>query len=273
MKRSAYLTTSRVQALADQLGFRDWEIVQTLSKLRTAQGRQIQRLHFADEPEGTQARRCRRHLRRLADLGVVSRLDRVVGGVRAGSSGHVYSLSTGGAKLAARLGRSSVTRPQKPTTPGAAFLGHQLAISELYVRLVEAERARHLELLTYDAEPDCWRSFVGPMGGRSWVKPDASAELGIGTAYIDSYFIEIDRATQSSAVLAQKCVSYRQYAASGREQERTGVFPEVVFLVPDERRKALVVDVLAKQPADSWKLFRVGLFDEAVELFTRGDKQ
>jgi hypothetical protein len=83
----------------------------------------------------------------------------------------------------------------------------------------------------------------------------------------------VDRATQSASVLAQKCVAYRRYAATGREQERTGVFPQVLFLVPDERRKAFVVDVLAKQAPESWKLLRVGLFDEVVDLFARGEEQ
>lgn len=273
MKRSAYLTSNRIQGLADQLGFRDWEIVQTLSKLRVVQARQLQHLHFIDESPATQARRCRRYLQRLVTLGVVTRLDRVVGGVRAGSAGHIYVLSTGGLKLAARLGRPAPARSQKPTTPGAAFLGHRLAVSELYVRLVEAERDRRLELLSYDAEPDCWRRFIGPGGGRAWAKPDSFVELGIGPSFIDSYFVEVDRATQSSSALKEKCVAYRRYRVTGAEQERTGVFPQVVFLVPDERRKAFVVDVLAKQPPESWKLFRVGLFDEAVDLFTRGEEQ
>jgi len=264
MKRSAYLTSNRIQAIADQLTFRDWEIVQSLAKLRVAQARQLQRLHFTDESPPTQARRCRRHLERLTALGVVERLDRVVGGVRAGSSGHIYVLSIGGIKLAARLGKTSSARPQKPTTPGAAFLRHRLAITELYVRLVEAERDRQLDLVTFDAEPTCWRRYIGRRGVSEWVKPDAFVELGVGADFMDAYFVEIDRGTQSASVLAEKCDVYYHYSGTGREGE---AFPEVLFLVPDERRKAFVVDVLAKQPAERWKLFRVGLFDEAIERF------
>jgi hypothetical protein len=273
MKRSAYLTSNRVQALADLMSFRDWEVVQTLDKLRLAQARQLQRLHFTEGSPLSQARQCRRALERLTALGIVIRLDRVVGGVRGGSAAHVYSLSVGGLKLAGRLGRTNQRRAQKPTTPGIAFLGHRLAISELFVRLTEAERRRQLELLSFQAEPDCWRRFVGPGGGRAWAKPDAFVELGIGPAFIDSYFVEVDRGTQSSTALKQKCIAYRRYAATGREQERSSVFPQVLFLVPTEARKAFVVDVLTSQPPDSWNLFRVGLFDEAVDVFAQGEEE
>ena len=46
--------------------------------------------------------------------------------------------------------------------PGLAFVRHTLAVTELYVRLREAERAGTLELLEFEPEPECWRSYPLP---------------------------------------------------------------------------------------------------------------
>lgn len=42
-----------------------------------------------------------------------------------------------------------------PYQPGLAFHRHTLAITELYVQLVEADRAGTVELVRFDPEPHC----------------------------------------------------------------------------------------------------------------------
>ena len=37
--------------------------------------------------------------------------------------------------------------------------------------------------------------------------------------------------------------------------------------MPSERRKAVFVDVLAAQPEESWKLFRVALSTQGADVF------
>jgi len=149
------------------------------------------------------------------------------------------------------------------------FLAHSLAVTESYVRVVEAELAGRLELLRFTAEPASWRQFAGPGGGRAVLKPDAYLELALGQ-YEDRWLIEIDRGTEAASTLTRKLDTYRAYRASGREQAGGGVFPRVLILVPDERRRQVVVDVCGRQPADSWKLFRVALLDQLVEVLEQG---
>ena len=84
------LTLTRLQSLALQLDSVELEVIASLRKVRMASGDQLRRLHFGSGQAAE--RRARRVLSRLTDLAVVSRLDRTIGGRRAGSKGHIYGL-------------------------------------------------------------------------------------------------------------------------------------------------------------------------------------
>jgi hypothetical protein len=268
MSRGAYLTEARVAELAEQLSPTEQAIVATLDRVRVATGEQLRRLHITgDGSASTVARRARRTLDRLVALRVLTRLDRRVGGARAGSSGYLYALDVAGQRVASACGPAGGARIRRPWTPGRAFLAHQLAVTELYVRLREAVREGDLELLAFDAEPACWRAFTGVGGGRVWLKPDAFVRTAAGE-YEHFSFVEVDRATQSAPALARKLTAYRRYFATGREQERAGVFPQVVLLVPSEARKRVAVNVCGGQPADSWPLWQVARYDDAIAALT-----
>jgi len=260
----------RSEELSCQLTQREWDILVTLAKLRLACTRQLEALHFTDASPLANARHARRVLAKLAELGLVSRLERRVGGVRAGSAGYVWSLGTMGQKLVTGRGPAGGSKLQTPWTPGRAFLAHRLSISGLYVELVEAERSDRLELMRFEAEPTAWRSFTGAHGAPVRLKPDAYIQVGLGE-YLDGYFVEIDLATESPAVIARKAAVYRSYWQTGREQARSdGVFPLVAFLVPTTARAQVVAEVLGRQPVDVRQLYRVGLRTNAVGLLTRG---
>lgn len=260
-----YMSAGRREALAARLGPRDWQIMATLERVHLAQTRQVQRLHFVDGTPLSSARSCRHALERLVEQRVLARLSRRIGGVRAGSDSFVYALDVGGQHLLSE--RREDRRIQRPWTPGAAFTRHALLVSELYVRLVEAERHGRLELLDFTGEPSCWRSFAGPGGGRLLLKPDACVRTGLGS-YVDAWFVEVDRATESPSTLDRKLALYRRYWLSGREEAKHGVFPQVLFLVPDERRRDMIVEVCARQPAESWQLYRVVLFNDAISAMS-----
>jgi hypothetical protein len=262
------VTEAHVASLADTLSPREHAIVATLDRLRIASATQLSRLHFIDAgTPRTAARRTRRTLHRLVSRRVILRLDRRIGGPGAGSADYVYALDVAGQRLASACGPAGGARIRRPWTPGVSFLRHGLAVSELYVRLWEAEIAGGLDLLDFDAEPLCWRTFTGIGGARLALKPDAFLRLGIGD-YEAFYFIEVDRATQSRPAITRKLTRYRRYHQTGREQKRFGVFPKVLLLVPSERRKAALVDLAAAQPAASWELFQVARYDHAVAVLT-----
>lgn len=255
-----YLSTKRLAELESTLSPRDWAILATLSRLRLVTGHQLERLYFA----GLTKRRAQQALASLVVRGVLVRLSRTVGGVRAGSAGHVYTLGAAGLRLATK----SAGRRPRTWNVGLPFLAHSLAVTELYVRLVEADRAGLLELREFAAEPASWRSFSGPYG-RAVLKPDAHLIVRLGE-FEDQWFIEVDRGSESTTTLARKCEQYRRYWQTGTEQASTGVFPRVLFLVPDSKRHGLLVDVFGRQPEAAWPLFAVALFDEAVPRIAQG---
>ncbi len=267
MSRRRRVTEARVAQLERLLSPREVALVETLDRLRLASTKQLERLHFAAGTELANARQARRTLARLVELRVLSRLDRRVGGAQPGSSDYPYALDVAGQRLASACGPAGGTRIRRPWTPGVSFLRHALAVSELYVRLVEAERAGHLDLLAFDAEPLCWRTFSGLGGARVVLKPDAFVRVGVGS-YEHFFFIEVDRATQSGPSVGRKLATYRRYWQSGREQARFGLFPKVLVLVPSEARKEGLVDVAASQPADACELFEIACYDDALAALT-----
>jgi hypothetical protein len=261
--RGRYVTGRRLAQLERSLSTRDRAIVCTLDTLRVATTEQLKRLHFADLTELSAARQAPRVLRRLAAERVVCCLERRLGGVRAGSAAAVWALDTAGQKLASACGPAGGPEPRRPWTPGLSFLAHRLAVVDSYVALVEAERAGRCELLDFEAEPLSWRRFASPHGGWTQLKPDAFVRLAIGD-FERGAFVEVDRATEATTTVGRKLGCYRRYWESGREQERRGYFPQVVFAVPDRRRKAALVELCGHEPAESWPLYRVVLAGELV---------
>jgi hypothetical protein len=268
--RRQYLTASRLAELEQSLSVRDRGLIDSLDRLRVATTAQLTRLHFDDLTEGSAARQTTQTLRRLKERSLVTHLDRQVGGVRAGSAATIWSLDRAGQKLASSCGPAGGMTCRRPWTPGLPFLAHRLAVSECYVELVEACRSKHRELLEFDAEPYCWRRFAAPLGGVAWLKPDAFARLLVGE-FERGAFVEIDRDTESPSTLKRKLASYRHYWETGREQERRGYFPEVVWSVPSEARKQVLIDLCAAQPEDVWPLFRVVLAPDLSKALLRGE--
>ncbi len=263
MSRVAAASLARIERTLTE---RDRFVIASLDRLRLATTEQLHRLLDLSGPLTLRASQAL--LGKLQAARVVSRLDRSVGGVRAGSTGHVYALDAAGQRLASGCGPAGGRRLRRPWTPGLPFVRHQLAVSELYVRLRESEQAGTLSVLDFDAEPICWRYFTGPGGGRVILKPDAWVRLGIGE-YQDAYFIEVDQATQSLPAIARKLAVYRRFYVTGREQERFGAFPEVLFLVPSEDRRDGLADLIAREREDVQQFAAVALVSDTPGLFTR----
>jgi len=150
---------------------------------------------------------------------------------------------------------------------GPSFQDHVLAVAETNVTLVDAERSGRIELLQFEAEPPCWRSFSGPGGQTVLLKPDAYLRLAIGELE-HSAFVEVDLGTESAPTIARKCGVYAAYWRTGLEQGRRGVFPMVLWLVRDTARRARIATVVAGLPAEVRALFRVALITHVVEAIT-----
>jgi hypothetical protein len=266
---SSRITDGRVRQVQEWLADRDLEIIEVLARVRVATVRQIQRLFFFDGPPLSNSRRCQRTLERLTEWRVLTRLDRRIGGTRAGSAGFIYSLDTAGQLVIGRAGPAGGSRARRPWTPSFPFLRHALAVSELYVRLVEVARMAPFQIESFDTEPGCWRGFAGTGGELLILKPDAFVRLTT-EEFQDHSFVEVDCGTESTVALGRKFERYRLYRASGHEQRRHGVFPRVLWLAPNRRRYDEIVDVAGRQPEESWRLFNVAEYDEAVHALVGG---
>jgi Replication-relaxation len=241
-------------------------MLETLQEFRLMTGGQIKRLHFRGGEPATEARKARAACKRLAELGVIVRLERRIGGVRAGSEGFVFGLSGLGSAVL-DLSESIPARHRRVADTKLAFQSHVLTVSELAVQLTEAAGNGAFSVDELRAEPGCWRWFSDVGGGQRPLKPDAFLRVGVED-YEFAAFIEVDLASESLPTITRKCMTYVDYWKSGAEQRLNDFFPRVWWLVPHPQRLQAIADVLKHLPADARDLFQVAQFDHAVSVLT-----
>jgi hypothetical protein len=229
MSRERYLTATELPRLDERLSERDRQIILLLSVLTLMSGAQVRRVYFADEGNRrSDGQLARRVLLRLTRHGLLTRLERRIGGVKSGSDGFTYRLAPAGARLASLWAGGELARGRRLPEPGEPFAAHRLAVSDLYVRLHEAQARGELELLQFQAEPACWRAYTAPLQGAVTLKPDAFVRVGVGE-YELWWFIEIDRGTVSRATRARQADAYRAFWRAGSGGE---VMPRVLWITP-----------------------------------------
>ena len=255
------------------LSDRDWLILSSVQGFRFLTTRQIARQHFGHEAGPAPIpRNANQNLSRLRDLGLLSNLERRIGGVRAGSAGFVWQLTElGDRALHSHLGRERQSR-MRPYEPSTSFLDHTLAIAEVVITLQEISRSAHVGLSHLQLEPECWRSYVGPSGETRTLKPDVVA-VTESSGFEDHWFIEVDRATEPPNRVVKKCLQYQEYRVTGHEQARVGLFPAVVWAVPNERRRDQLTRRLHRESAIDPRLFSVVTTPEIKELVVSGAAQ
>jgi hypothetical protein len=247
------VSSGRLIQVQRDLTDRDRDILSFVSAFRLASGQQLWRRFFATSADGRSARRA---LARLVEWRVLERLPRRVGGVRAGSHSYIYALGPVGARVLATEDEGR----RRLSTPGARYIAHTLAVTEVAVALQAASDLGVCDVLEVQAEPGCWRSFIGAGGARLTLKPDLYVRLGVG-AYEDSAFIEVDMATESGTTVRTKAQTYLTHFRGGEEQRARGVYPRVIWAVPDERRAQVVLKALGRLPEPATQLFAVTSHD------------
>ncbi|HVI69451.1 MAG TPA: replication-relaxation family protein [Magnetospirillaceae bacterium] len=250
---------------------RDAGMLQSLALLRLMTGGQVERLHFTEGSPATRGRRCRAALKRLAELRLIVRLGRRIGGVHAGSAAYVIGLSGYGQAVVDSDGPMGGRRRRVWETK-PSFTDHVLAVADLYVRLVETERLDQLELLEFQAEPQAWRQSTGSHGQAVTLKPDGFVRLGVGDMEL-SNFVEVDMDTESPATLGRKMQAYAAYYRTGVEQRRHGVFPRVWWLGCSARSVERIARVVRGLPLDTQPLFGVAHLEDAIQSLTTTAKE
>lgn len=245
-----------IEELRERLSHRDLAILRSVNDHRFLTTKQIARLHFSDHATALAGiRACVRVLGRLRGHRLLARLDRQVGGVRAGSASFVWCLDVVGERLTRRTKDEREIR-RRFFEPSTVFLAHTLAVAETRLILQEAASVDGFEVVTVTTEPMNWRTYLGPAGGVETLKPDLYVVTR--TAQWDEFwFIEVDRGTESIPVLLRKCRQYDRYRRTGQEQARHGVFPRVLWVLPSSRRRAQLEAVLGQSADLAPQLFQV----------------
>lgn len=187
-------------------------------------------------------------------------MERRVGGTRAGSAGLVYVLDTAGIWLirqqAAAAGATAARRPEQP---GTAFTSHTLAVTELYGSLVESARQDPFHIGEFQAEPACW--WPDDLGGQ--LKPDAHTLLATAD-YQDSWWIEVDHATETLPRLRRKLSCYLDFAHRGGIGPK-GVLPRVLITTPTPQRRSAIDHLITGLPPPADQLFRAVEYHDAID--------
>jgi hypothetical protein len=257
----------RLAELRDELSGRDVAILDQVNELRFMTGGQIEAIHFAPNGQGSTdsaARAARRVLERLTDERLLLRLERRIGGTRAGSASFVYLLGPVGHRLLDLPGRR---RPYRE--PGGRFVRHTLTVTQLVVELTLAHRRRHIELLTVQSEPRCWRRMLDRQGAPATLRPDLFLTLAADdTEY--RWFVEVDLGNEHIETLLRKCEAYQTYYRSGTEQAEDGVFPRVLWLMHNDRRVEQLREAVGRQKSLTPGLFTVTQTERALDIATGG---
>ena len=260
---------ARVLALGTELSDREQALVRVVAGLRLATHAQLACLvpvGGTDASAESAARSARRILARLTESGVLGRLERRIGGVRAGSAGYVYYLGPVGQRLLAYWEGKGAVRGRARPEPGERFVRHRLAVSELYVQAQALHREGALELVSFDVEPDCWRPYLDRRGHRAVLKPDALLHTR-ARAREDRVFLEVDLATESRPIIARKLrryVAYFQDGASGPTED--AAVTQVLLLTTTLARQAVLMEVCAALPRDAQSWFTVSTLDRGLAV-------
>lgn len=236
-------------------------MVVEVGRLRLLSGQQLRRLYFGSD--SNDKRNARRILQALVQRRVLARLGRSVGGVRAGSEAYVYCLDVVGQWLI-----DPTVPPSRPWGLGYAFVRHALMVSDCYVSLREIERTGGMDVIDFDAEPACWRTFVNRRGVMETLKPDAFMKVGLGN-FEDRWLVECDRATEDLGRIGRKLAVYLRYWQSGREEP----FPRVLWVTTRPERAKALTGTIARLSASDRQLFDVCLNDRFVERVLSGAEE
>ncbi len=259
-------------AVAMRLSQRDWAILNSVAMHRFLTVRHIQILHFGELAPGAARRITQRVLARLRQWRILAALPRRVGGTVAGSDGLTHHVDEIGWRL---LQHGSGRVRRRFNDPSTRFVDHQLAIADAHTAVVVAQQTGKLELVSCDIDSHAWRHYLGLGGARLQLKPDLYLETSSPPAsdYIDLWFIEVDRGTESIPVLLSKCRDYVAYYRTGIHGNE---FPQVLWLLHaatperlDNRRQALTAALVADKTLPA-SLFQILTPDQLIPTITKG---
>lgn len=253
---------SFVDQLDARLSPRDWDVIQTVNRLRVVSGRQLDRTIFAElGSERSRTVTRSRVLARLVRDRVLVPVGRRIGGGGRGSTTAAFALDTAGVQLLTRrqLATGEQVRVRRPGPPSERTLRHALAVSELYADLVEQARLDGFTVATFKTEPGAW--WPNSLGG--WLKPDAYAVLE-RDGVRDHWWCEVDLATESLPTIRTKLQAYERFQQRGARGP-AGVLPWLLITTTSPGRRNAIVRLVRQLP-EAAQFVHVAASAEAAQL-------
>lgn len=254
---------TELNRIIKNLSDRDLAILKSVSEFKLLTAPQVEALHFSHQgSKMAQVRSSRRTLERLFNQRVLIRLERRIGGVRAGSSSFIYGIGPIGNRI---LFPDLKKRPN--IDPSYAFITHTLAISQIFTDLTIQSKLLGFELEYYETEPKCWRQFKLGFGVNQILKPDLFLVLSNEHEQF-FWFIEVDLSSESTKAIARKCNIYNSYFNTGVEQQNNGTFPKVLWIVNSYSRFLSISQTIKDLKNVNQELFTVSITENASNALT-----
>lgn len=268
--------TTGLRDMLARLSARDRLILTLLSNHKFVTTRQLQALAFTHHAsELSAARTTRRVLQRLGRDGLLASMPRRIGGVYGGAENPVWHLTPTGYRLVhLAAGHADGSAPLRIREPSKRIIEHCQAVAEARIAVERTSREfGDISVVQVTTEPDTWRRYAGPMGTTEVLKPDLELVTRMTDddgQYEDRWFLEIDLDTEHPPVVVRQCQQYEDYRRTGLEQERKGVFPLVVWVVPDEARADRLRRAIRAAHRLDAGLFRVIISEQLPALIRSG---
>lgn len=259
----------QLKEMRSHLDERDAAVLASIHQCRCLTSDQVCRLHFTDHTTQNAATRAtNRNLKKLREMQLIAPTRRRIGGVHKGSTQHIWHLTDPGERMLTLL-FPDTHKSRRFVEPSEQFLRHTLAVAECSIQIREiCARNDKLRFEKLELEPACWRPY-SHIGRIISLKPDLFAETeltesanGVDEVYDECWFIEMDLGTESVSVILEQCRRYHDYYRTGLEQAKRNMFPMVIWIVRDLRRKETLSNRIAEAFPGQPKLFTVILLEE-----------
>lgn len=242
-------------------------ILQLLDDFHYANGSQIQRLFFVSGTPLAATRARNRALTSLVSMRLLYRYPRQpLSGNLHGSTEYIYALAHAGQRVMNELRKNQ--RPKRSINRTTEHIQHALAVTELHVCMVEAERAGQIELIKSRGEPACHKHF----GMRKVLKPDGFVDFKAarnGQLHEVAWFIEVERSREGETSTIAKLSNYREYME--QLDPDTQFMPRVLFVTYTEKHRAHLERLLDRNTGTDRDVFMVVLADQAIPTMITGE--
>lgn len=233
---------------------RDMEVLKLVARFGQLSTPQIRTLIFHEQRSRTP---CDHTLRRLEKNGLLALVNQPLpGGRQGGRNVNVYNLGAQGWPIFME-GRRKVSR---------VVSAHRLAIADVYIQLVQAQRDKQLKVVAYATEPDSHLELGG-----AYLKPDLYVDLIIrqpdDSGIAKPLWIEVDLGTERQKQLLEQVAAYKA-AWHARADYPLDRYPGVLFVATSDDR-AREITYWLKRAGEAADMFGVTTPDELLTVLQR----